>query len=363
MMKKNNSTAICMLIFNMLIAIPATAATGSCSPAGGAKNYNNDISANWIAEQNVVGTIISSTKQADGNSYQLDCSCNATDDVNIYYASSTPLMAGVYSGYYKLNDNLDIAITVNDIRDGKTLPVPTKITSAIKSDGYYRDDSQNSVCASAPASSRTNTPVFSTGSNVTLSLYVTRPFLGELVIPVTRVATVQAAWSSTITAPKNNFGDIAQIYVHGKIVVPQSCTINQGDVIRVNLGDINATRFTTPGSKPDGYTEVQFNIKYDCGDMSKINNKLFLQLDAADVVDGISLVARRKGPGNVPDIGIQIINRDSGVNVIPFHNGLIAIDPHNMNEVHMEAYPVNLIGGQLQPGPFSGTATLTVIVR
>ncbi|ELV3684117.1 fimbrial protein, partial [Escherichia coli] len=39
------------------------------------------------------------------------------------------------------------------------------------------------------------------------------------------------------------------------------------------------------------------------------------------------------------------------------------VDPSGHGTVNMRAWPVNLVGGELETGKFQGTATITVIVR
>ncbi|HCS2734962.1 TPA: fimbrial protein, partial [Shigella flexneri] len=52
-----------------------------------------------------------------------------------------------------------------------------------------------------------------------------------------------------------------------------------------------------------------------------------------------------------------------GVANIPFQNGILPVDPSGHGTVNMRAWPVNLVGGELETGKFQGTATITVMVR
>uniref|UniRef100_UPI001C12F753 fimbrial protein n=1 Tax=Stenotrophomonas maltophilia TaxID=40324 RepID=UPI001C12F753 len=68
-------------------------------------------------------------------------------------------------------------------------------------------------------------------------------------------------------------------------------------------------KFTTRNAMPDGFTPVDFDITYDCGDTSKIKNSLQMRIDGTTgVVDQYNLVARRRSSDNVPDVGIRIEN-------------------------------------------------------
>ncbi|HBA1747124.1 TPA: fimbrial protein [Escherichia coli] len=137
-----------------------------------------------------------------------------------------------------------------------------------------------------------------------------------------------------------------------------------GGVIKVNFGFINGQKFTTRNAMPDGFTPVDFDITYDCGDTSKIKNSLQMRIDGTTgVVDQYNLVARRRSSDNAPDVGIRIENLGGGVANIPFQNGILPVDPSGHGTVNMRAWPVNLVGGELETGKFQGTATITVIVR
>ena len=218
------------------------------------------------------------------------------------------------------------------------------------------------MCTDDPAENRA-APV-TIGARTRFTLYVTKPFLGELVIPDTQIASVRAGWSTTTTSPSmNNLGDIAELHIQGSITVPQDCKINQGDVIQVDLGYINTSRFTTPNEMPDGYTPVSFDIDYDCGDTSSINNKMEMRIDGDDVLDQYTLVARRREADNTPDIGVRMARIDDTHLNIPFTNGLIGIHPSGQGHISLEAWPINLLGGTPAPGKFSGTATITVLVK
>ena len=183
-------------------------------------------------------------------------------------------------------------------------------------------------------------------------------------IPDTLIASVRAGWSTTTSPPSmNSLGDIAELRIQGSITVPQDCKINQGDVIQVDLGYINTSRFTTRNEMPDGYTPVNFDIVYDCGDTSSINNKMEMRIDGDDLLDQYTLVARRREADNTPDIGVRMARIDDTHINIPFTNGLIGIHPSGRGVISLEAWPINLLGGTPAPGKFSGTATITVLVK
>ncbi|EGT0650800.1 fimbrial protein [Citrobacter braakii] len=336
---------------------PVYAANGSCVAAG---RFNADVSSDWTQAQNVAGTSLEQPTPLTGGAYQIDCDCGAGSKVALFYTVTSALSGnGQLSGFYHLNDNLDIKTEVDDI-PGATAVLPTNPDPLRESGSYEINNPKGSVCIYDPAENRA--PPVTIGARTRFTLYVTKPFLGELVIPDTPIAYVRAGWNTTTGYPKK-LGDIAELHIQGRITVPQDCKINQGDVIQVDLGYINTSRFTTRNEMPDGYTPVNFDIDYDCGDTSSINNKMEMRIDGDDVLDQYTLVARRREADNTPDIGVRMARIDDTHLNIPFTNGLIGIHPSGQGHISLEAWPINLLGGTPAPGKFSGTATITVLVK
>ncbi len=348
----------------LFAAMPARAATGSCEAEGGLVNFTTSFSNDWTKEQNTEGAFIDLTSgTTSGGSYKMVCDCPANTGVNLYYATTTPLASSGYTGFQKLNDNLNIKTVITDVPGVSALTVPTNVNSPVRGEGYFKSSGNNGVCSGDPDDQRAG--AFTVGSNVSITFQVTKAFLGRMEIPSTHIATLQSAWSSTVSYAKGAYKDIANIYLQGSITVPQSCKINEGDVIRVNLGQISASKFTTKDRMPDGYTPVEFDITYDCGDTSLFgkDDRLSLTVQGDDVVSQYMLAARRRESDNVADIGIQMGNLSTGGNNIPFDGGTISLEEAAAGTIRMRATPYNLVGGVLQPGPFHGTATLTATVR
>ncbi|OSL17915.1 putative fimbrial protein [Escherichia coli B175] len=346
----------------------AYASSGGCGAdsTSGATNYSSvvdDVTVNQT--DNVTGREFTSATLSSTN-WQYACSCSAGKAVKLVYMVSPVLTTtGHQTGYYKLNDSLDIKTTLqaNDIpglTTDQVVSVNTRFTQ-IKNNTVYSAATQTGVCQGD--TSRYG-PV-NIGANTTFTLYVTKPFLGSMTIPKTDIAVIKGAWVDGMGSPSTgDFHDLVKLSIQGNLTAPQSCKINQGDVIKVNFGFINGQKFTTRNAMPDGFTPVDFDITYDCGDTSKIKNSLQMRIDGTTgVVDQYNLVARRRSSDNVPDVGIRIENLGGGVANIPFQNGILPVDPSGHGTVNMRAWPVNLVGGELETGKFQGTATITVIVR
>ncbi|HCR2161524.1 TPA: fimbrial protein, partial [Enterobacter asburiae] len=114
---------------------------------------------------------------------------------------------------------------------------------------------------------------------------------GRISMPVIRLKTlwtirfrVERAFSGPRTV---NLQDVFKFYVGyiitnrstqqiislvGNINVPEVCTINAGQIIQVNLGDVGAGRFGGKGQKPDGYTPVTTSAPVTCNDAAAQRN-------------------------------------------------------------------------------------------
>ena len=89
------------------------------------------------------------------------------------------------------------------------------------------------------------------------------------------------------------------------------------------------------------------------------SDTLELVVQGDDVVSQYVLAARRRESDNVADVGIMMRHN---VN-IPMNGGSITLDKSAPGAVQLQAQPINLVGGVLQPGPFHGSVTLTATVR
>ena len=264
----------------------AYASSGGCGAdsTSGATNYSSvvdDVTVNQT--DNVTGREFTSATLSSTN-WQYACSCSAGKAVKLVYMVSPVLTTtGHQTGYYKLNDSLDIKTTLqaNDIpglTTDQVVSVNTRFTQ-IKNNTVYSAATQTGVCQGD--TSRYG-PV-NIGANTTFTLYVTKPFLGSMTIPKTDIAVIKGAWVDGMGSPSTgDFHDLVKLSIQGNLTAPQSCKINQGDVIKVNFGFINGQKFTTRNAMPDGFTPVDFDITYDCGDTSKIKNSLQMRIDGID---------------------------------------------------------------------------------
>ncbi|GBU11748.1 fimbrial-like adhesin protein [Enterobacterales bacterium] len=332
----------------------------ACNPMSSAANYDNNHHDDLLASQNRVGYSYPSAFNASPETYQITCDCTDTDAMSgvvVMYTVKTPLPAGGSLNQFKINDHLNVSMKVDLPDSGPELQVPIASTSDRLRHGNGND---TGVCAQQEPKGNLNA-----GSQGTLTLYITRPFIGELNIPPTVIAQVYASSGSGPTTTPPMGTPVANIILSGSLTVPQSCEINKGETISVDFGFIAAGKFTTRFQPPQGFRPNSFNIVYDCSQngVPEIprGTRLAMTLEGSDVQDQYVLIARRRASDNVPDVGIKVYN--SAGTAIPFIDGDLPMDQRGLGTIALTAYPVNLVGGPLDTGDFDATATLKIDIR
>lgn len=148
------------------------------------------------------------------------------------------------------------------------------------------------------------------------------------------------------------------ISLNGNITVPETCTINAGQIIQVNFGDIGAGRFGAKGQKPEGYTPVTTSAPVTCNDAAAQRN-VKVSLAATPSV-GLNTAIRTSNP----DVGVVVTDVNDrvvqpNVGTLPLRltsNGA----GRNDGTVTMKAFPVSTTGRPPAQGNFSATAAITV---
>ena len=345
------------------VVLPVRAGSAVCNPIDGAGEvYNNSASVDIPAQGNVLGYSVDREMNSGGGGYQIACDCTDKDasgssGVLVMYMLDTPLAGGHTSGYYKLNDHLDVMTTVNIPSNGD-VHVPT--SSALGDKTHHRDSDNNGVCTV-----QNTHDTLTTGAQGVITLYITRPFIGQLTIPPTEIARVYASSGTSVVSAPPRGNPVAHIWLSGTLTVPQSCEINKGETISVNLGYLSAGKFTQVNQPPEGYTPPEIQMEYDCTQhglpVFENGDKLTMMLEGNDVQGQYYLIARRRTSDNKPDVGIEVKN-DAGTS-IPFASGILPMNQNGMGRIVLTAYPINLLGGVLDSGDFDAVATLRVDIK
>ncbi|MDM3404681.1 fimbrial protein [Citrobacter sp. Cb019] len=181
----------------------------------------------------------------------------------------------------------------------------------------------------------------------------------RIVIPPTVVAEL---WGSHT---KGSYGPspMVQVIVSGSIIVPQSCTINAGSTLSIDLGNAWAADFKVPGAKPDTYEPKVITVKAHC-DNVHATEQLSLGMEATAAAGGYGAIKTTND-----NIGImlsaqsaqspetQLLTSDPSIRV-PF-----LLDTHNGEAtITLKSWPVKVSSDDPAPGSYSATALLDVYV-
>jgi type 1 fimbria pilin len=322
-----------------LCSLSSFAATGWCTADSGTYPYNVTFDKAYNDPlQNAIGTTYKRTYQWDlGGTFKGGCDCTYATRVAFIKASVPGLsFSRTVDGlnFYTLNKYLEVA------------------TEAYVSGNYAKyaatpfDNINNGAGDTCGQSTRLT---FATGSKGYVSLYIASPFVGQVVIPQTKILDIFASKES------NSFGNIpiSSVYISGSVTVPQSCDINAGQVINVDFEGINAGNIKTKGENASGFTPKVVNMTLACNNISEgVKIKLSISGEASSG-DPTALATSNN------DIGVRILNA-AGEPVSPNEGGL----PVNMDYAaqtgtsSMSLAPMNVTGNVPSSGEFNATATI-----
>lgn len=277
-----------------------------------------------------------------GEYYYAICDCPAgTAFGATYFTAKTDLPLGHFDGaqqYYKVNDNIEVATKIW-IQGYLQKYVNVPFTSV--SNEYWYD---NWGCGDSNP--------YTSGSMGRLSLYIGKPFVGN----VSFSKTVVAVYGNTVSGEAPGPQPMSVINITGNVVVPQNCVINAGQVVTVDFGNLLSTDFKTAGQKPNGFTDKTFNVPIQCTNIGASVN-LTLSLQATPSAQNNQAIASSN-----TDVGVVVTNSEGAV-IIP--NDANSIIPFNTDvsgnaSVTLKAYPVSTTGNAPAEGVFSALATLRV---
>lgn len=328
---------ICIIAFVLLYSIHANASTGWCSTDGGTISFDADFTYNYTGGlSSTQSNIIYHAYTWDlGNTYTVTCSCSGSS-VSYFKSTAGDLGEIIYSDatniFYKINEYLAVASSIyigGNYKQFQATP--------------FSDITSNSA---TPCSSY----AYSTGSKGELSLYFTKPFIGSLNIPPVVVARIFA------TRVKGSYSSvpISQVSVSGVITVPQTCQINDGQIIDIDYGKIIGSSMKTKGVGPDGFSAVVTQVAYVCTNIDEGVKIAFTFTGEASGADPQSLKTSNADTGiRIEDMNGQAITPNTGKLSTLFDAAA------QKGSASFKSYPVNVTGSIPAPGAFSATATIT----
>lgn len=325
---------------------------GICNPVGSPNVYSVNMTKTITdTTKNVSGTVFDdffSWNQPNG--FTMNCECpNDSSTTFIYVKAVSPLAPGYSDGtkqYYIANKYIQFATSVLISGEvGKYFYVPFVQSNRQKN---------RSGCSDNPSAS------FYSGSAGTLSLYISSPFVGEMVIPETTIASIY------ISRLENTFGstEAASVVISGTITVPQGCEMTSGSTLEIPFGEFQARDFKDrKGQSPVGSTPITKTLEFKCTNISD-GVKIYLRLEGtpnASESNAIDL-------GN-PDIG-AVTENSSGQIMIPndtqgqqLNVSALTDETHRSASTELKFYPISTTGKMPAAGDFEGIATLRIDVE
>ena len=249
--------------------------------------------------------------------------------------------------YYKVNDNLAVGVKISVLSGGGN-------QSSANFIGVPFSNVSNMYPESRPSYQ------YYSGSKVSLSLYIIKPFLGESTFTSQRVASVYASTAS-------DYGSIpiAEVFLSGRITVDQTCNFSAGTVLPViNFGSMEATTgWSEVGKGPDGKNQT-VNLNIECDNLpDQVRFKYTLQGEPAS--------NSRFLKTENPDVGIRFVDADGRevpplptpgtafpASAIPFT--YLSGTLRSTGSTSITVAPVSTSGKEPKKGPYTATATIGV---
>lgn len=323
------------------ISSPANASsTGWCAESNWSPvqfTYNFGTKQISDPSQNTAGTAFPDAYTWNlGTNYSTVCDCGSGNSMPTeYFETTTDLPLGHSDGtyqFYKINDYLEVATSIY-IAGNRKAYVPTP----------WENEPNN-----ASIKCNYNLPT-ATGSEGKLSLYIAKPFVGTSEIN-TKILDIYAS----TTSGSYGTSPFVHLYIQGQVIVPQTCSVNAGQIVTVDFGSFMSGEFKNKGQMPTGYTPKTISVPIKCNGMDA-NASLTLRFQADASADEPTAIKTSNS-----DVGVQIT--DSSGKVIEPNSGLIPfqLDDNLQATVTFHAAPVSTTGKAPAEGTFSATAYIRV---
>ncbi|MFZ6050236.1 fimbrial protein [Pseudomonas sp. CR3202] len=343
----------------LVLAMPGFAFGGQCSPDDGTHSFDFLFNQTFYSpEENRPQMLMPNAHTWDlGGQYRGGCKCNKPNTIvpEIFYTAKSDLakgytaaVNGVDMQFFKVNRNIQVAGEVwIDGRRTEFVPIPFTSVSNMgpSEDGH-------------PFQCRANGEVrviFDTGKKGRLHLMIDKPFIGESVIPKTKLLELRGTVENTSPTGAT---PLADVWMSGTVTVPQSCELAPGQVTTIDFGNLNPWEVAEPGETPQRTVSRTFNIQ--CKNISEmVAVNLVLEGNPHDVQTNALAVNDRSD--------LAIILKNNGRIVPPLREfatpkpeNLVPLDFNQVEQktqFDLEAYPIKA-EKYVDPGEFKSQVTL-----
>lgn len=324
-----------------LFSVSSFAATGWCTTIGGTKIYNFPFVKQYDnPADNKAGMYFNHTYQWNlAANYAANCDC--TGSAKTFYKAVIPDLTATrdFDGlhFYSLNKYLEVATELyvgGNVGKWFATPFPNI------------DNDFSSAC--------TGVTNWISGANGYVSLYFTRPFVGQVVIPSTKILDL---YGTKVTGSYGGM-PMSSVYMSGSVTVPQSCEINAGQVINVKFGNIMSNDIKNPGEIANGFTPKVVDMTLAC---NNISNGVVVSLSFSGEPSGGDPTALKTDNN---DIGVRV--RDANGNIVPPVNGNLPVTFDYSSQTgtsSMSLAPMNVTGNPPAIGQFNAVATINAEIN
>ncbi|BAN46420.1 fimbrial protein [Metapseudomonas resinovorans] len=329
---------------------------GDCTPTGGARQFEFPFSATFTSpDDNAPQRVLANAHAWNlGQNYPGSCTCSrpgVTYGSSFIYTTRTDLPAG-YSAevggqtrqFYQVNRNIQVAseVWVAGQRNAY-MPVPLSAVSNLMT--------VNRICSTTGIT----TTAFASGGMGRLHLMIDRPFIGEVVIPRTRLLDMVGAYEVAPTAAAQ---PMASVWMSGRVVVPQSCRLAPGQVTTIDFGQLNPGELPMPGQNPRRTVSRVFQVQ--CENIAQmVSIDLSLEgITHSSEPSALAVNERRDLAIVLRHDGRQLQPVPQNAKPGPEHIIPLTFDQGSQRgEFQLEAYPIKLTP-ILPPGTFNSQVTL-----
>lgn len=361
MLKYKSSVSPAVIILGLLAGVctalfcgsASAAGSGRCSPGIGSDGHMNP-SKDFSFTYNKVITSPTDNQTGEtpvvydwdlgGQVYAVQCDTDQSGSSFYFKGDALGAPVGHANQWYILDNNIEY----------QTKIIVYEYKNGYDTESYYTipfTDAPNGV---SHGSLMNKDVMLYTGSKGNVRFYIRRPFVGKHIIPPTYLARLYA------TTIKGSYGSrgISNVIMSGSITVPQSCIINEGDVINVDFGNIAQNAFNTKGQPPTGFSKKRVDFAIKC---SNIANGVDVSLEfnaTPDTTDSTAVKTDNK------DIAIRL--DDTSNNPISPKGGEIPVNFNFSNQTGtsaMQLYPINSTGNVPKTGIFNSQVTVTVDIQ
>lgn len=183
---------------------------------------------------------------------------------------------------------------------------------------------------------------FNTGDNIRVTFRIDRKFVGVMSFPHVKIFDL---WY-TVGSDFIKGAPVASAYIDGQISVPQTCSVNAGQIVTVDFGSFMSGEFKNKGQMPAGYTPKTISVPIKCNGI-EANANLTVRFQADASADEPAAIKTSNS-----DVGVQIT--DSSGKVIEPNSGLIPfqLDDNLQATVTFHAAPISTTGNAPAEGTF-----------